>query len=89
MDRVKLTPARIRDFTCPPDKTQAFLWDTEAPGLALRATPGSEARAFIFQSKLKGEAASWAWRPRELARTAAKPQRANLFGDGIKPPVFG
>lgn len=56
MARTRLTAGRIRDFTCPPDKAQAFLWDTEAPGLALRATPGSEARAFIFQSKLNGKA---------------------------------
>ncbi len=50
MDRVKLTPARIRDFTCPPDKTQAFLWDTEAPRLAVRATRG--AKSYIFEAKL-------------------------------------
>ncbi len=56
MPRIKLTAGRIRDFTCPTDKAQAFLWDTEAPGLALRATPGSEARAFIFQAKLNGKA---------------------------------
>ena len=56
MARIKLTAGRIRDFTCPTDKAQAFLWDTEAPGLALRATPGSEARAFIFQAKLNGKA---------------------------------
>ena len=56
MARIKLTAGRIRDFTCPPDKAQAFLWDSEAPGLALRATPGSEARAFIFQAKLNGKA---------------------------------
>ena len=52
MARTKLTAGRIREFTCPPDKAQVFLWDTEAPGLAVRATPGSELRAFIFQSRL-------------------------------------
>lgn len=56
MARIKLTAGRIRDFTCPTDKAQAFLWDTEAPGLALRATPASESRAFIFQTKLNGKA---------------------------------
>ena len=56
MARIKLTAGRIRDFTCPTDKAQAFLWDTEAPGLALRATPASESRAFIFQAKLNGKA---------------------------------
>ncbi len=65
MDRVKLTPARIRDFTCPPDKTQAFLWDTESPRLAVRATRG--AKSYIFEAKLNrqtiritlGDTESW------------------------------
>src|SRR5574337_178249 len=67
MARVKLTAGRVRDFACPADKAQAFLWDTEAPGLAVRATP-SGAKAFIFQAKLGrkdvrltiGPCASWA-----------------------------
>lgn len=50
MERVKLTPARIRDFTCPPDRSQAFLWDTDAPRLAVRATRG--AKSYIFEAKL-------------------------------------
>jgi integrase len=53
MDRVRLTPARIRDFTCPPGKAQAFLWDTESPRLAVRATPG--AKSYIFEAKLEGK----------------------------------
>ncbi|TXH39722.1 MAG: DUF4102 domain-containing protein [Burkholderiaceae bacterium] len=56
MARNKLTAGRIRDFECPTGTAQAFLWDTEAPGLAVRATPGSEARGFIFQSRLNGKA---------------------------------
>ena len=56
MARTKLTAGRIRDFECPAGTTQAFMWDTEAPGLAVRATPGSEARGFIFQSRLNGKA---------------------------------
>lgn len=39
MARTKLTAGRIRDFECPAGTTQAFMWDTEAPGLAVRATP--------------------------------------------------
>ncbi|EPZ16166.1 hypothetical protein M622_03030 [Thauera terpenica 58Eu] len=50
MQRERLTPDRIRRFTIPTDKTQAFLWDTEAPRLAVRATAG--AKAYIFESKL-------------------------------------
>ncbi|MDX3907382.1 MAG: integrase family protein [Pigmentiphaga sp.] len=53
MSRVRLTPKRIDDFTCPPGKQQAFLRDSEQPGLGLRATAGS--KTFIFQGKLAGE----------------------------------
>ncbi len=48
MARIKLTAGRIQDFTT--DKGQAFLWDTDVTGLAVRATPGG--KAFIFQGKL-------------------------------------
>ena len=51
MERVRLTNERITAFTCPPEKKQVFLWDTEAPGLAVRATAG--AKSFIFESKLR------------------------------------
>jgi len=50
MKRERLTPERIRRFTCPVDTKQAFLWDTEAPRLAIRATAG--VKAFIFEAKL-------------------------------------
>jgi integrase len=53
MNRTKLTAGRIRDFTT--DTGQAFLWDTEAPGLAVRAT-AKGAQAFIYQGKLNGKA---------------------------------
>lgn len=52
MSRVKLTTGRIRDFTA--EIGQSFLWDSEAPGLAVRATAG--AKAFIYQAKLNGKA---------------------------------
>ncbi len=35
MQRERLTPDRIRRFSCPPDKQQAFLWDDKAPRLAV------------------------------------------------------
>lgn len=54
MTKTKLTAGRIAAFTCPADKHQAFLWDTDAPGLALRATPSST-KAYIFQSRLAGK----------------------------------
>ena len=52
MARIKLTAGRIADFTT--DKAQAFLWDSEIPGLAVRVTP-SGLKAFIFQGKLNGK----------------------------------
>lgn len=51
MERVRLTLERIAEFACPEGKKQAFLWDTEAPGLAVRATANG-AKSFIFESKL-------------------------------------
>ena len=54
--RVKLTANRVRGFTCPPDKAQAFLWDADAPGLGLRVTR-TEAGAYVFQFKIHGKAA--------------------------------
>jgi integrase len=53
MAKVKFTAGRIAEFSCAEDKP-AFLWDSETPGLGLRASPGG-AKAFIFQAKLQGE----------------------------------
>lgn len=52
MSRVKLTAGRVRDFTLRPEQQQSFLWDTEAPWLAIRATV--QAKVFIFQSRIEG-----------------------------------
>ena len=54
MAKISLTAGRIRDFACPPDKQQIFLWDSVTEGLGLRATKGS--KTFIFQGKLAGNA---------------------------------
>lgn len=54
MARVKLTAGRVRDFKCGQGAMQSFLWDTEAPGLAVRITSNG-AKAYVFQSKLKGK----------------------------------
>lgn len=50
MPRERLTPDRIRRFTCPDGTKQAFLWDSVSPRLAVRATAGT--KAFIFEAKL-------------------------------------
>ncbi len=53
LTKVRLTPSRIAAHTCPADASQAFLWDTATPGLAVRATAGK--RAFIFQGRFAGK----------------------------------
>src|SRR5450631_4629442 len=53
MARVNFTAGRINSYVCPRGKQQDFLWDKDAPGLALRATENG-AKAFVFQAKLAG-----------------------------------
>lgn len=53
MARVKLTAGRVRDFELTGEQNQGFLWDSDAPGLAVRATIG--AKAYIFQGRLNGK----------------------------------
>lgn len=51
--RVRLTAGRVADFTCPDDKSQSFLWDTDTPALALRVTPTGR-KTYVFESRLNG-----------------------------------
>ena len=51
--RVRLTAGRVSSFKCPSTKAQAFLWDTDTPTLAVRATPSGR-KTFIFESRLMG-----------------------------------
>ncbi|NHZ97485.1 integrase family protein [Massilia sp. CCM 8734] len=53
MAKVNFTAGRVEAFRCEPGKSQSFLWDAIAPGLALRATANG-ARAYVFQAKLEG-----------------------------------
>ena len=50
MNRERLTPDRVRRLSLPVGVDQDFLWDTDAPRLAVRVTAG--AKSFIFESKL-------------------------------------
>lgn len=50
MKRLPLTVNRIKKLTCPEGKSQAFLWDSEVPGLGVRCTPTR--KTYIFQSEL-------------------------------------
>ena len=51
--RVNLTAGRVDSFSCPKGKTQAFLWDTDTPTLALRATPTGR-KTYVFEARLNG-----------------------------------
>lgn len=54
MAKVNLTSGRITAFECPKGKSQSFLWDAEVRGLAVRATPKSARKVYIFESSIKG-----------------------------------
>jgi len=87
-NRVRLTAGRVDAFTCPAGKTQSFLWDTEAPALALRVTPTGR-KTYVFESRLNratlrlniGTAADW---PIEKARGEA--QRLKMMVDAGTDP---
>ncbi len=52
MAKVNFTAGRVAAFSCPDGKAQAFLWDSKAPGLALRVTAHGS-RSYVFQSRLR------------------------------------
>lgn len=52
MAKIAFTAGRVAGFKCPPDKTQAFLWDVTSPGLGLRATPAGKP-AYVFQGEFQ------------------------------------
>jgi integrase len=88
LNRVRLTAGRVDAFTCPAGKSQAFLWDTEAPAMALRVTPTGR-KTYVFESRLNGAtlrlnigtAADW---PIEKARGEA--QRLKMLVDSGQDP---
>lgn len=95
MARVKLTAGRVRNFACKPGAPQSFLWDIDAPGLAVRAT-ASGAKSYIFQGKLAGASLritignvrSWDIETGDHARPGAREQARSLqtlIDKGIDP----
>ncbi len=60
--KVKLTLPLVRSHTCPDDKHQVILWDTEVKGLGVRAVRDhtkdgrrvAGAKTYIFQGRVKG-----------------------------------
>ncbi len=88
MARVKLTAGRVRDFELGPGQRQSFLWDSLAPGLAVRAS--AQAKVYVFQSRLAdgasirlkiGDVDAWGI---EQARTEAR-RMQTLIDQGIDP----
>ncbi|QUV86547.1 site-specific integrase [Chloracidobacterium aggregatum] len=88
MTRARLTAGRVQSFTCPEGKEQAFLRDSEVPGLALRVTAAGN-RAYVFEGKLNrrtlrltiGSPAHWTI---ETARARAR-ELASLVDRGLDP----
>lgn len=86
--RVNLTAGAIRTFQAKPGQQQAFLWDTEVPWLAVRATAKGH-KAFIFQSTLNrmtprltiGDVNAWGI---DQARKEAR-RLQTLIDQGIDP----
>jgi hypothetical protein len=54
MSKLSFTALRIKDATCPKDKYQTFIWDSDAKGLGLRIT-NSGAKSYVYQGKLNGK----------------------------------
>ncbi len=50
MARQKLTAGRVQDFKVAKGSKQSFLWDSEVPGLGVRAT--RTAKVYVFQGRL-------------------------------------
>lgn len=81
---IDLTAGVIERLACPPDKAQAFLRDTKAPGLRVRVTAAG-AKSFVFETKLNGmtirrtigDVRAWSI---ESARVEANRQRVLVDG---------
>ena len=54
MSKIAFTAGRIAGFKCPPEKTQAFLWDSTTTGLGLRVTPAGKP-SYVFQAQYQGK----------------------------------
>ena len=88
LKRVSLTAGRIASHRCPEGKAQAFLWDTDTPTLAVRATPSGR-KTFVFEARLNGatmritigEVRDWALK----AARAAAAEKKVLVDRGIDP----
>lgn len=87
-ERVSLTVGAVERLTCPEGKQQAFLRDSEAPGLRVRVTAAG-AKSFVYEAKLNrqtirrtiGDVKLWSI---EQARTEAR-RLAVVLDNGQDP----
>lgn len=87
-ERVNFTHGAIERLTCPEGKQQAFMRDSEAPGLRVRVTTAG-AKSFVYESKLNrqtirrtiGDVKSWTI---EQARAEAR-RLAVVLDNGQDP----
>ena len=87
-ERINLTVGAIERLTCPAGKQQAFMRDSEAPGLRVRVTAAG-AKSFVYEGKLNrqtirrtiGDVKLWSI---EQARTEAR--RLAVVLDGGQDP---
>ena len=87
-DRVNLTAGVIERLACPPSKQQAFMRDSEAPGLRVRVTAAG-AKSYVFEAKFNrqtirrtiGDVRAWSI---EQARTEAR-RLAVMLDSGQDP----
>ncbi len=87
-ERVNLTAGAIERLACPAGKQQAFMRDSEAPGLRVRVTAAG-AKSFVYEAKLNrqtirrtmGDVKLWSI---EQARTEAR--RLAVVLDGGQDP---
>ena len=87
-ERVNLTAGAIERLACPTGKQQAFMRDSEAPGLRVRVTAAG-AKSFVYESKLNrqtirrtiGDVKLWSI---EQARTEAR-RLAVVLDNGQDP----
>ena len=87
-ERVNLTAGVIERLTCPTGKQQAFMRDSQAPGLRVRVTAAG-AKSFVYEAKLNrqtirrtiGDVKLWSI---EQARTEAR--RLAVVLDGGQDP---
>lgn len=94
MQRIRLTPERIRTLTCPTEKSQAFLWDDASPA-GVRVTRNG-VKSFIFEGKLRrktirvtiGSVTAWPIESKDPERPGAREEARRLqtlVDQGVDP----